>query len=836
MKTLIFSILFISFPNIIFTQSTPQPTVAAGTNNVYFDANANAYIFTFSSNGDTPDLIYKYSLNINDGGGSFKGLTSTVNNSYTFWPSYYGGIAVQLDQLYYSWDAHVTFQLLSQNLLHNKVYTNWKMIIYLDSGPVYYYFDYVMYISGRTLVINTIQDAIQTQNIVCQLNLDRSYSDPSQYYDMNAYNIGIPYLTLFNILFNGNISNPSDNRNVFTSMFFDWTATNASEFVPQNIRNSNTSMYYSQYAKYDSLTDNTTRNPLSEIIYLTVSPELNDVFPNIPNPVSTYRNESINRIIYDYPEGDPDYWNSITPWELDELSGIGITNCWMIVHNWQKDGYDCGYPTDVMPARDEWGGDNGLINVRNKAVNQGYLFSLHEDYWFIQVGVPGYDPSVLSLPLHDWEWCHTGHQSYLQHPIKPTKYNIFYNRVSSKIHSNYNTNSGYLDAFTNAPPSFYVDYDLQVEGAGKFLFTLGKLRQAGLDLQGIHQGPISAEGGSHLLFEGYFDDFEGEIHWAKYDHGNYDEYGGYYKPLIVDFDILKMRDKTFVHGVGYYQRFFADCPDGNFDCGRYQGLKKDSIQIYTATELAYAHGGFFKARYNNDDLLYQAGIQFNYVLPMQSKYSNAGIISILYNDNGTLLTATDYIKKYPNSFDCFLNYDGCDNSNFMGQVRIEYSNHTLVYVNRHPTKNWIVNDIMPGMGWYNYHVNGAEPVADYTGLKSYNLPPENGWVCYSTSGPSQKLTKKLSVKSPFVFKLSQNYPNPFNPVTEINYQIPKNNFVTLKIYNVLGQVILTLVNNEFKKAGDYKISFDGTDLASGVYFYKLTSGNLIDTKKMVLIK
>jgi len=85
------------------------------------------------------------------------------------------------------------------------------------------------------------------------------------------------------------------------------------------------------------------------------------------------------------------------------------------------------------------------------------------------------------------------------------------------------------------------------------------------------------------------------------------------------------------------------------------------------------------------------------------------------------------------------------------------------------------------------------------------------------------------------FKLFQNYPNPFNPTTTIKFQIPKFSFVTLKIYDMLGNEITTLIQEE-KNVGKYEVSFDAYQLASGIYFYKLQAGSFIETKKMLLLK
>jgi hypothetical protein len=88
---------------------------------------------------------------------------------------------------------------------------------------------------------------------------------------------------------------------------------------------------------------------------------------------------------------------------------------------------------------------------------------------------------------------------------------------------------------------------------------------------------------------------------------------------------------------------------------------------------------------------------------------------------------------------------------------------------------------------------------------------------------------------PVSVKLSQNYPNPFNPTTKISYSIPKDEFVSLKVYDVLGNEVATLVNNN-KNAGNYSVDFNGSNLSSGIYFYKLQAGNNVSLKKMILMK
>ncbi|MCA9734554.1 MAG: T9SS type A sorting domain-containing protein [Deferribacteres bacterium] len=101
-------------------------------------------------------------------------------------------------------------------------------------------------------------------------------------------------------------------------------------------------------------------------------------------------------------------------------------------------------------------------------------------------------------------------------------------------------------------------------------------------------------------------------------------------------------------------------------------------------------------------------------------------------------------------------------------------------------------------------------------------------------GPGTAVNDEIS-KLPTVFNLSNNYPNPFNPTTTIQYDIPKKSFVQLKVYNILGREVATLVNAN-KIPGYYKVNFDASHLANGVYIFKLIAGDYISTKKMTLLK
>ena len=88
---------------------------------------------------------------------------------------------------------------------------------------------------------------------------------------------------------------------------------------------------------------------------------------------------------------------------------------------------------------------------------------------------------------------------------------------------------------------------------------------------------------------------------------------------------------------------------------------------------------------------------------------------------------------------------------------------------------------------------------------------------------------------PEKFSLNQNYPNPFNPTTTIAYSLPKASDVTVKVYDILGNEVKTLVSG-FKNAGNYNVNFDASGLSSGVYYYKIQADGFTDVKKLTLLK
>ena len=139
-----------------------------------------------------------------------------------------------------------------------------------------------------------------------------------------------------------------------------------------------------------------------------------------------------------------------------------------------------------------------------------------------------------------------------------------------------------------------------------------------------------------------------------------------------------------------------------------------------------------------------------------------------------------------------------------------------------------------------FEINDADATGEREGMLTYSPYNEDlsyqdvsRWLYTWTSGTITDVKDNKFV--PLIYKLDQNYPNPFNPTTKISYTIVKSGLVTLKIYDILGREVSTLVNQQ-QIAGHYTVNFDASRLASGVYFYRIQSGSFVSVKKMVLLK
>jgi hypothetical protein len=231
---------------------------------------------------------------------------------------------------------------------------------------------------------------------------------------------------------------------------------------------------------------------------------------------------------------------------------------------------------------------------------------------------------------------------------------------------------------------------------------------------------------------------------------------------------------------------------------------------------------------NNEFLLWEAGLRNNefkirmYKLnisgatPVTQEVFNGKRIEQLPNDSITIITGFTPVQK---TFYMDLLANGWD------------------YNQDKPEGLSIINDSTFAVSCDNDFGIVSDPSAN----GSFTMANKKTMIQIYTVSGSLKLSglvtgsEKPIVSLPEKYSLRQNYPNPFNPVSIINYTVPESQFISIKVYDITGREVKTLVN-DYKRPGTYEVTFNGADLASGVYFYELRAGSFFSVKKMVLIK
>jgi hypothetical protein len=730
------SLMFCGWSDFAFPASVqPSPPPGGYTNTVNFDFSRN--IFDFFYQGADGTLKYEYAPGANLGG-TFNPLTCTVNGTNRFQPSNVGGLSIWTGaNEAVPWMPGVAFTLLNaQTNGSNTLQTLWKMTY--GANALTYTFGFQ--ISARTLIIQT---AVQN-GVAAAVYLDRCEGVA------NPVIIHVPYLTTMNVLYG---------TGVFASIYFDWETTSAATIYALDWVFSPTSVYYGEAAIYAPRTDGT-RNRVNETIYLTVSPSFADVLPNVTNPISPYKSLSANYLVFDNWQAPFSTVNT----QVETLYSAGISNLWVLVHDWQNGGYDNKYP-NVVPANPSLGGDAALTNLSRTIRTSGYLFGLHENYVDFYTNAAAWSPAAIALNSDGsrkqaWFNPDTGMQSY---QMKPTLAADYLTNFAPQIHSNYATTASFLDVHSAINPSDKVDYDAATTNAAMFRETLTRYRALAGLLRDIHQGPVSGEGHHHFFNVGYFDDIE-----AQLNSGGYDPSAQASRlPLLVDFDLLKLHDKAAVHGVGYYERFYSDTNDTQV----VQAFPQSAVLEYMATELAYGHAGFIPTPDRLYDYVAAAKLEQRHIFPAQALYANATPVSILYHDssNNDEVTVSDYIRRYPTTF------GSQTNDHYLSQVRVTYNNGVVLCINRHPTRSWQVQLGQPG-GCFNFNavLNGTNVQwVGQTNLTSYLLPHVNGWVVFAPAPP--KISSITQSNITVSLKLTNLLPG-FSHYIERAFNLPPTNW------------------------------------------------------------
>ena len=330
--------------------------------------------------------------------------------------------------------------------------------------------------------------------------------------------------------------------------------------------------------------------------------------------------------------------------------------------------------------------------------------------------------------------------------------------------------------------------------------------------------------------------------------------------LLTEYKILK----TTNSGTNWFAVY--DTAEYGVPLGTYFSFKNEN-EIYIPKQYCIfksTNGGsdWFRQYINNGSFYIQT-IKF-------FSESNGWLISNIFGpDHSKVFKSTDGGQNWIENLNTATNINNLYflNSNTGWITASDYSNsyRNLIYKTTNGGLNWIsyihpyiiapsfdkiyFEDESTGIciGWTYLHktTNGGINWSSYAMLSGFQnlffLNPNTGWLCggpgyiLKTTTGGLTFARNKETGNPENYLLSQNYPNPFNPTTNIRYEIPKNGFVKLVVFDILGREVQILVN-EKQNTGTYEITFNGSNLSSGIYFYTLTAGEYKETKKLVLLK
>ncbi len=446
-------------------------------------------------------------------------------------------------------------------------------------------------------------------------------------------------------------------EDLFVSSGLDWTASAASA-------------HDGMRARYEPLTDET-RLKARERVLFSVGWNLDDVLPNIPNAPSPHIKDLSARIVLDVWGGR---FADVAK-KLETLADYGIERCAVILHDWQRSGYDNALPAHY-PAADDKGGEPGLLTLKAVGKRHGHLVALHENYVDYYPNYERFDEKDVAVDSKGKRikaWFHPGNkiQSFA---VKPTAMLRLAESQSPEIHKRYGTDSSFLDVCSSVVPWFHVDQQAGLEGSGTFQSVRQTHRALWSFLRKTHGGPVLGEGNHHWYWSGELDGVE-----AQFGSG-WPSNAGRSAPLLVDFDLLKIHPLQVNHGMGYYERWWdrAERPIG--------GLPPVVVlDQYRMQEVAFGHAGFLGG--NVWSSIPFAWLESNLVGPVMARYGPAIPTQITYERNGRWVDASAVVRS------------GDAKADAWNRVRVRYDGGLTVTANQSAEPLVVDGVSLPQYGW-----------------------------------------------------------------------------------------------------------------------------------------
>jgi hypothetical protein len=441
--------------------------------------------------------------------------------------------------------------------------------------------------------------------------------------------------------------------NLFTNAFLDWTASAATRQEATK-------------AVYTALTDGT--HPLlAERVVFAPGWHLAEVLPGIPNPPSPYHAQLAGRLVLDIWGGPFDE----TARKLEALADHGIRSGVVLLHVWQRDGYDNGLPAHY-PANAKQGGDEAMKRLVATGTKLGYAFALHENYVDYYPNYEHFTENDIALDAKGqkqkaWFNKGTGVQSFA---VAPDAMLRLAEGQSPEIHKRYGTNANYLDVHTAVAPWFHVDQRAGSTGAGQFARVWERHNTLFDFERKTHNGPVFGEGNRHWFWSGRIDGAE-----AQFGSG-WPDNAGLNAPLAVDFDLLRIHPLQVNHGMGYYERWWPKADGADWHPMPPMAV----LDRYRLQTLAYGHAPFLGgSTYDKVPVAWQ---EFYLASPASRLMGGARPKAIRYEVGGQWVDGSEAAR-----------------AGVWDRVQVAYDNGATFTANQAAGSLTVGSRVLPTLGW-----------------------------------------------------------------------------------------------------------------------------------------
>ena len=655
---------------------TTEDTILPSDNHDYtneVEEIAGTYVFRYLASDCNFEYIYSPKT------GTLSDLEVLYGEKIRFKPTLGGGIRFDVSgRVLGPDDADVRRELVSEDFDHGVVTTEWL----LESESVKLPYSFSFRIEGKSLILDvTAPGGHATEFLIGRLE---GLPNPKL--------IKVPYLT-----FGWEEPRVLYSTGLFVFGLLDWHNSDASRLSSHCRILSDTSAYYNGGSQYIPNT-NGKRNALRERFFLTVSPDFQEVLPNIPNPPSPMRETASHYLWRNIGQIQPELCKRYKAYGIDWF----MANHHEVV--WRDGGESFTLRLNSAPKNV---GDEKLKQYSALLHSLGFRFGLYTNYSdYAPVNENWDEDKVSRLPNGDWQraWPRN-------YALKPAYAREFEEWYAPRIHEKFGTSAGYCDVHTALIPWDRTDYDARVPGAGMFRCVFESFGELLWKETKFHDGPVFSEGRMHWLYAGLAD-------------GNYAQIvsrAPWKEPLLVDFDLLKIHPLETDFGMGMPSMFY----EGTSEWTKDRDFHSPFFDRFIAATIAYGHIGYLADEWG------LPGTLKSYFLlqQLQRRYATDSVAEIKYDRNGKLVSTSEAISS-----DAYKN----------GRLFVRYAGGLRAFVNYNDKSEWTVrsegeSQVLPPFGFYATDGKGFVEHSKMVGTKRVEFVNSPEYLYVDTRGEFVRL-------------------------------------------------------------------------------------------------